>query len=52
MGTRVKDSTGSPAFALVNKATGQALRHAPADLEQVKTFGQSIATCATISSML
>lgn len=35
MGTRVKDSTGSPAFALVNKATGQALRHAPADLEQV-----------------
>ncbi|CAK9274434.1 unnamed protein product [Sphagnum jensenii] len=35
MSTRVKDSTGSPAFALINKATGQALRHAHEDNEQV-----------------
>lgn len=35
MSTRVTDSTGSPAFALINKATGQALKHAPGDLEQV-----------------
>jgi len=35
MSTRVKDSTGSPAFALINKATGQALRHAHEDNKQV-----------------
>ncbi len=35
MSTRVKDSTGSPAFAFINKATGQALRHAHEDNEQV-----------------
>lgn len=32
--TRVKDETGSPAFSLINKATGEALRHAPEDLKQ------------------
>lgn len=35
MSTRVTDSTGAHAFALINKATGQALKHAPGDLEQV-----------------
>lgn len=35
MSTRVKDETGSSAFSLINKATGQALRHAPEDLAQV-----------------
>ncbi|XP_073388742.1 uncharacterized protein [Physcomitrium patens] len=34
MSTRVKDETGSSAFSLINKATGQALRHAPEDLAQ------------------
>jgi len=34
MSTRVTDSTGANAFALINKATGQALKHAPGDLEQ------------------
>jgi len=31
---QVTDSTGAHAFALINKATGQALKHAPGDLEQ------------------
>lgn len=34
MSTRVKDETGASAFALINKATGQAMRHAPEDLKQ------------------
>jgi len=32
---RVRDQVGHPAFALVNKATGQALRHAPAECQEV-----------------
>jgi len=32
--TRVTDETGAGAFSLINKATGQALRHAPEDLKQ------------------
>ncbi len=32
---RVRDSVGHPAFGLVNKATGQALRHAPAACQEV-----------------
>lgn len=35
MSTRVKDETGASAFSLINKGTGQALRHAPEDLKQV-----------------
>ncbi|XP_057824928.1 ricin B-like lectin EULS3 [Cryptomeria japonica] len=32
---RVRDAVGHPAFGLVNKATGQALRHAPAAFQEV-----------------
>ncbi|XP_057824950.2 ricin B-like lectin R40G3 [Cryptomeria japonica] len=32
---RVRDTVGHPAFGLVNKATGQALRHAPAACQEV-----------------
>ncbi|GLJ53191.1 hypothetical protein SUGI_1133550 [Cryptomeria japonica] len=32
---RVRDAVGHPAFELVNKATGQALRHAPAACQEV-----------------
>uniref|UniRef100_A0A0C9S4Z6 TSA: Wollemia nobilis Ref_Wollemi_Transcript_22057_846 transcribed RNA sequence n=1 Tax=Wollemia nobilis TaxID=56998 RepID=A0A0C9S4Z6_9CONI len=32
---RVRDEVGHPAFCLVNKATGQALRHAPAACREV-----------------
>lgn len=32
---RVRDQVGHPAFALVNKATGQALRHAPGEGQEV-----------------
>lgn len=35
MSTKVTDSTGSPGFALINKATGQALRHAHEEMQQV-----------------
>lgn len=34
-GVKAKDSAGFPAFALVNKATGQSLRHGRAELEKV-----------------
>eukprot|EP01018_Ginkgo_biloba_P031268 Gb_02957 [translate_table: standard] len=34
-GVKVKDEAGFPAFALINKATGQALRHGPAHNEKV-----------------
>lgn len=36
--TRVKDETGAPAFSLINKVTGEALRHPPEDLKQVMYF--------------
>lgn len=42
MSTRVTDSTGAHAFALINKATGQALKHAPGDLEQVDYQSKSL----------
>ncbi|KAH9288149.1 hypothetical protein KI387_032266, partial [Taxus chinensis] len=32
---RVRDAVGHPAFSLVNKATGQALRHAPGASQEV-----------------
>ena len=32
---QVRDQVGHPAFALVNKATGQALRHAVAESQEV-----------------
>jgi len=34
MSTRVTDETGASSFFLVNKATGEALRHPPEDLKQ------------------
>jgi len=34
LGTRVKDETGATSFSLINKVTGEALRHAPEDLKQ------------------
>jgi len=34
-GIRVKDSAGFPAFALINKATRQALRHGKEEKEKV-----------------
>lgn len=33
---RVKDEEGCPSFALVNKATGQAIKHADADAKPVR----------------
>ncbi|KAL3573720.1 hypothetical protein D5086_024333 [Populus alba] len=34
--TRVKDSEGCPAFALVNKATGQAMKHSIGEAHPVR----------------
>jgi hypothetical protein len=43
-GTRVKDLYGFPSFALVNKATGQAIKHAIGNTYpvQLKTYGTDI----------
>lgn len=35
MSNRVKDESGAHAFSLINKATGECLRHPPEDLQQV-----------------
>ena len=35
-GTRVKDEEGFPCFALVNKATGQAMKHSVGDTHPVR----------------
>jgi hypothetical protein len=43
-GTRVKDLYGFPCFALVNKATGQAIKHAVGNTHpvQLKTYGVDV----------
>ena len=38
---KVKDEVGFPAFALLNRVTGQALRHGRAEKERVCNFSQS-----------
>jgi hypothetical protein len=45
MSTRVTDETGASSFSLVNKATGEALRHPPEDLKQVLFFYKHPCLC-------
>lgn len=41
--TRIKDEAGYPSFALVNKATGQAVKHSIGDTHPVSFAPHSIA---------
>jgi len=40
--TRVKDEEGCPAFSLVNKATGEALKHSIGVTHPVRFFSQAL----------
>ncbi|WVZ06645.1 hypothetical protein V8G54_019991 [Vigna mungo] len=40
--TRVKDEEGCPAFSLVNKATGEALKHSIGSSHPVRSFSQGL----------
>ncbi|XP_059460277.1 ricin B-like lectin EULS3 [Corylus avellana] len=47
-GTRVNDVNGFPSFALVNKATGQAMKHAIGDTHPVQLKSYSSAESADV----
>lgn len=43
--TRVKDKEGFPSFALINKATGQAIKHAVGATQPVLSLSLSLTNC-------
>lgn len=40
--TRVKDAEGCPAFSLINKATGEALKHSIGSSHPVRSFSHGL----------